>query len=73
MLDIDNPGDGTAHLYFDGGGDKGAHGPSIGREHIDVLLTCLAGLADQGEDLFDFLVLRSDKERHVALPKESPR
>jgi len=73
VLDIDHPGDGTAHLNLHGGGDKRAHGAGIGGKDIHILLTRLTGFPDQVQHLFDVLVVRPDQECHVALAEEPPR
>ena len=72
-LDIYHPGNGSAHLNFDGGGDKGADRPRIRWQDIDVLFSALTGLVDQGENSFDVLVVGPNQQRYVPLPKEAPR
>ena len=71
VVDGDDEDDGTADLFFDGSGDVHLAGLHDGGEGRDVLDAAGAAFAEDGEDVFDLLVLDAAEDGRVADAKEA--
>lgn len=71
VVDGDDEDGGSADLFFDGGGNVHFAGFHDGREGRDVLDAAGAAFAEDGEDVFDLLVLNAAEDGCVADAEEA--